>query len=65
LLIEAAADMLDLLARTLPELAAGFTKPVDAAEVGRIQNSIGAAFARVDACQDWRKSKPITPAPPR
>jgi uncharacterized membrane protein YccC len=49
LLIEAAADMLDLLARSLPDLVAGFTRPIDAAEVGRIQNSTAAAFARVDA----------------
>jgi uncharacterized membrane protein YccC len=49
LLIEAAADMLDLLARSLPELVVGFTRSIDAAEVGRIQNSTAAAFARVDA----------------
>lgn len=49
LLIDAAADMLDLLAQTLPELAAGFTRPIDPAEVRRIQNTLGAAFARVDA----------------
>jgi uncharacterized membrane protein YccC len=49
LLIQAAADMLDLLARALPELAAGFTRPIDAADVRRIQTTIGAAFARVDA----------------
>jgi uncharacterized membrane protein YccC len=52
LLIEAAADMLDLLARTLPKLTVGFTKRVDAAEVRRIQDSIGAAFVRVDAVGD-------------
>src|SRR4029077_15698706 len=59
LLIEAAADMLDLLARALPALAAGFTRPIDAAEVGRIQDSIGAAFTRIDAVGDEAKRERI------
>ena len=49
LVIAAAADMLGLLARALPDLFSGFTQALDAAEVRRVQNSIGAAFARVDA----------------
>jgi uncharacterized membrane protein YccC len=49
LVIDAAADMLGLLARALPDLFSGFTQALDAAEVRRVQNSIGAAFARVDA----------------
>jgi uncharacterized membrane protein YccC len=60
LLIEAAADMLDLLARSLPKLAAGFTRPIDAAEVGPIQDSIGAAFARIDAVGDEAKRERMT-----
>ena len=52
LVIDAAADMLDLLARVLPALFAGFTRTCDAAEVLRLQNSIGAAFARVEAVGD-------------
>jgi len=49
LAIEAAAQMLDLLARVLPELFAGFMQTGDAAAIGRIQNSIGQAFARTEA----------------
>jgi uncharacterized membrane protein YccC len=58
LAIEAAADMLDLLARVLPELFAGFTRARDAAEALRVQNSIGAAFARVDAvCAEAKREQ--------
>ena len=60
LVIEAAADMLDLLARVLPELFAGFTRACDEAEVRRLQNSIGAAFARVDAVGDEVKRERMT-----
>jgi uncharacterized membrane protein YccC len=60
LLIQTAADMLDLLARALPELAAGFTRPIDAAEIRRIQTTIGAAFARVDAVAAEVKRERIT-----
>jgi uncharacterized membrane protein YccC len=49
LAIDAAAQMLDLLARVLPELFAGFMQTGDAAAIGRIQNSIGQAFARTEA----------------
>jgi uncharacterized membrane protein YccC len=49
LAIEAAADMLDLLARALGELAAGFIHGADAAQIRELQDSIGAAFARVEA----------------
>ena len=49
LAVEAAAGMLDLLARALPELFVGLTRKLDRAEVTRLQNSIGAAFARFDA----------------
>jgi uncharacterized membrane protein YccC len=49
LVIKAAADMLDLLSRALTELAAGFSHELDAAEVRALQNSIGAAFTRVEA----------------
>jgi uncharacterized membrane protein YccC len=60
LLIQAAADMLDLLARALPELAAGFTRPLDPAEIRRIQNDLGAAFARVDAVGAEVKREHVT-----
>ena len=49
LAIEAAAQMLDLLARVLPELFAGFMQTGDATAIGRIQDSIGQAFARTEA----------------
>jgi uncharacterized membrane protein YccC len=49
LAIEAAADMLGLLARALAELAAGFTHDADAMRVRELQDRIGAAFARVKA----------------
>ena len=45
---EAAARMLDLLAQALPDLFAGFTRPLSAGEVRGTQDHIGAAFARVD-----------------
>ena len=41
--------MLDLTARSLPELFAGFVQTCDATEMGRIQDSIGQAVARLDA----------------
>jgi uncharacterized membrane protein YccC len=49
LAIEAAAQMLDLAARSLPELLAGFAQTRDATAVGRIQDSIGQAVVRLDA----------------
>jgi uncharacterized membrane protein YccC len=60
LVIEAAADMLDLLAQTLPELVSGFTQPLDGAEIRRVQDSIGAAFARVDAVGTEAKREHLT-----
>src|SRR5262245_30706870 len=49
LAIEAAAQMLDLAARSLPELFAGFVQTRDAAAMGSIQDRIGQALARLDA----------------
>jgi uncharacterized membrane protein YccC len=49
LAIEAAAQMLDLAARSLPELFAGFVQTRDAAAIGSVQDGIGQAFARLDA----------------
>ena len=48
LAIEAAADMLDLIARVLRELFAGFTRSLDEAALRRMQNSVGEAFVRLD-----------------
>lgn len=49
LAIEAAAEMLDLMARFLPELFSGFMQACDAAAITRTHDSIGQAFARLDA----------------
>jgi len=46
LLIEAAAEMLDRLAAALPELLAGFTRPLEGAEIRRLHNEIAATYAR-------------------
>jgi uncharacterized membrane protein YccC len=48
LTIDAAADMLDLLSRALPELAGRFSGASDAIAVRMLQDSIGTAFARVE-----------------
>jgi uncharacterized membrane protein YccC len=49
LTIEAAAEMLALAARSLPELFASFVENRDAATIRHIQDGIGQAFARLDA----------------
>jgi len=49
LAIAAAARMLDLAGRSLPELFAGFVKARDAAAMARIHDSIGQAVVRLDA----------------
>jgi uncharacterized membrane protein YccC len=49
LTIEAAAHMLDLMARSLPELFSGLMQTCDTTAIGRIQIRIGEAFARSDA----------------
>ena len=51
LAIEAAAQMLDLTAKSLPELFAGYMQARDAAAIGRVQDSIGQAFG-VERVQD-------------
>jgi uncharacterized membrane protein YccC len=57
--IEAAARMLDLMARSLPELFASFAQPRDAAAVRQIQDSIGRAFAQLDAVASEAKHEQI------
>jgi uncharacterized membrane protein YccC len=39
--LEAAARILERMAKVLPELLAGFTHPLDADEIGRIQDDLG------------------------
>lgn len=41
--------MLDLMARSLPELLSGLMQTCDATAIGRIQDSVGQAFARSNA----------------
>jgi uncharacterized membrane protein YccC len=47
LAIEAAAQMLDLAARSIPELFMGFAQTCDASVMGSIQDRIGQAIARL------------------
>jgi len=49
LAIEAAAQMLDLAARSVPDVFAGFMQTRDAAAMARIQDDIGRAVARLHA----------------
>jgi uncharacterized membrane protein YccC len=49
LAIEAAAQMLDLMARFAPELCAKFTRYRNETSLSHVQNSIGEAFVRLDA----------------
>jgi uncharacterized membrane protein YccC len=49
LAIEAAAHMIDLMTRLLPELFAGFKQSLDQTALHAMQNRIGAAFGRLDA----------------
>jgi uncharacterized membrane protein YccC len=48
LAIEAAAQMLDLAARSLPELFAGFSATRDPAEMARIHDNLGQALLRLN-----------------
>jgi uncharacterized membrane protein YccC len=48
LAVEAATQMLGLMARFVPELFAGFTRQLDRPTLADIQNRIGEAFARFD-----------------
>lgn len=59
LAVEAAAGMLDLIARALPDLFAGFAQACDAAAMHRAQDRIGSALARVNAIGAELKSEPM------
>lgn len=48
LAIEAAAQMLDLAAQSLPSLFAGFSEARDAAEMAKIHDNLGLALARLN-----------------
>ena len=49
LAIAAAAQMLDLASRSLPNLCAGFVEARDAQAISRLQDGIGQAFGKLDA----------------
>ena len=48
LAVKAATEMLELMARSLPELFIGFTQTLDRPTLASIQNRIGEAFAQLD-----------------
>ena len=60
LVVEAATDMLDLLARSLPELLSGLTHDLSAAQVAHIQNDIAVAYQRIDAVAGEAKREQMT-----
>jgi hypothetical protein len=59
LAIDAAALMLDLMARFLPDLVSGFLNNRQATTIGPIQDSIGQAFARLEAIAGEAKHERI------
>jgi len=60
LAIEAAAQMLDLAARSIPELFAGFMQTHDAAAMARIHDGIGQAVARLQGIAAEAKHERIS-----
>jgi uncharacterized membrane protein YccC len=60
LAIEAAAQMIDLMTRFVPELFAGLTQELDQSALHAMQNRIGAAFARLDAVAVEAKHERMT-----
>jgi uncharacterized membrane protein YccC len=60
LAIEAATQMLDLAARSIPELFAGFTQTRDAAAMARIHDGIGQAIARLQTIAGEAKHERIS-----
>jgi uncharacterized membrane protein YccC len=57
---DGAADMLDLIARTLPDLFLGFTQKSDEDAIIALQRSVGAAFARLDLMRVEAKHEQMT-----
>ena len=60
LAIEAAAQMIDLMTRFVPELFAGLAQELDQSALHAMQNRIGAAFARLDAVAVEAKHERMT-----
>lgn len=57
---EGAADMLDLMARILPDLFSGFTQESDKDALLALQRSVGLAFAQVEAIGAEAKHEQMT-----
>jgi hypothetical protein len=57
---EGAADMLDLIARILPDLFLGFTQKSDEEAITALQRSVGAAFTRLDLIRAEAKHEQVT-----
>jgi uncharacterized membrane protein YccC len=60
LVIEAAAAMLDLLARSLPQLFAGLTRDLDAVEIAQIQADIATAYGRIETSAGEARREQMT-----
>jgi uncharacterized membrane protein YccC len=60
LLLDAAAEMLDLLADAVLSLFAGLDKPLEAAEISRVQGGIAGAYQRVAAVAAEAKREQLT-----
>jgi uncharacterized membrane protein YccC len=60
LVIETAAAMLDLLARSLPQLFAGFTRGLDAVEIAQIQGDLANAYTRIENAVGEAKREQMT-----
>ena len=57
---DGAADMLDLIARILPDLFSGFTGKSDADAIVALQRSVGAAFSKLDLVRAEAKHEQMT-----
>jgi uncharacterized membrane protein YccC len=60
LAIEAAAHMLDLMARALRDLTAGCAQKLDAASLGQIQGGVGEALAQLEKIGDEARRERVT-----
>ena len=57
---EGAADMLDLIARILPDLFLGFAQKSDEDAIGALQRSVGVAFSKLDLIRAEAKHEQMT-----
>ncbi len=57
---DGAADMLDLIARILPDLFLGFTQKSDEDAIRALQRSVGAAFSKLDLIRAEAKHEQMT-----